>query len=369
MEQNSKPSLTTLQSALIINIISNMHSMDELGITYYVRAVEMAYELKLFKPSGGRKPTRKRQAYDFTAWCLYFWISFQSYHFNVVPSIILPPETALPDPQHDPDWYGEIMVKYPLNNHRFAMNYAQLFVAKCRLAIIINGITQQIFGPKTPAINSTMLRDLISQLNSWFITLPACLKPENIVFPAQMNLHLMYHLVAIHLHEAVDPDSSAIRKLKIYFDTLIRLYFLRHGFESPDAYSTYILYVLAFRAQADLNEAKDPSRIDDLCSTLILASKGLNSQGKSYYLPQMLLRVVHDKMSVENAGILNKTAGILPEELDLRQVRKAHVQASYPVEIVNIINNPDSKSLTEFIRLYAKMALDEQNQEASTSSD
>jgi len=83
----------------------------------------------------------------------------------------------------------------------------------------------------------------------------------------------------------------------------------------------------------------------------------------------MLLRVVHDKMSVENAGILNKTAGILPEELDLRQVRKAHVQASYPVEIVNIINNPDSKSLTEFIRLYAKMALDEQNQEASTSSD
>jgi hypothetical protein len=65
--------LTTLQATLIINLIYNSDSMDQLGITYAIKAIAMAHELKIFGPLTSVKSERRRQSYSFTAWCLYSW--------------------------------------------------------------------------------------------------------------------------------------------------------------------------------------------------------------------------------------------------------------------------------------------------------
>lgn len=73
MEQLENKSLTTLQAALVINLIYVGNSMNKLGITYAIQAVAMAHELEIFGPLTNVKSQRRRQSYSFTAWCLYFW--------------------------------------------------------------------------------------------------------------------------------------------------------------------------------------------------------------------------------------------------------------------------------------------------------
>ena len=73
VEQGEKSSLTTVQADIILNIIFNMHLMDKIGTTYAIHAVAMAHDLKLFAPSARVKDKRKQRAYDYTAWCVYWW--------------------------------------------------------------------------------------------------------------------------------------------------------------------------------------------------------------------------------------------------------------------------------------------------------
>jgi hypothetical protein len=73
VEQTLKTSLPTLQAALVLNIRLNMCSMDRHGMQLNVKAMAMAHELKLFRPSSQFKSMRKQICYEFTSWCLYFW--------------------------------------------------------------------------------------------------------------------------------------------------------------------------------------------------------------------------------------------------------------------------------------------------------
>lgn len=73
LELGTKKSLPTLQAALLINILFDMHVMDKIGRWYVIQAVGIAHELGLFGPSEQTKASTGRNSYDFTRWCLYFW--------------------------------------------------------------------------------------------------------------------------------------------------------------------------------------------------------------------------------------------------------------------------------------------------------
>jgi hypothetical protein len=70
---NEKNSLTTIQAALVINIIMNMYSLDKVGMTYAVKAVAMSHELELFTPHTHSNGTASQQSYGFTAWSVFWW--------------------------------------------------------------------------------------------------------------------------------------------------------------------------------------------------------------------------------------------------------------------------------------------------------
>jgi hypothetical protein len=72
MEQFQPKSLTTLQATLLINIVLNSDSLDQLGLPYSEKAVAMAEELDIFGPLTTVTSERVRQAYTMTAHCLYF---------------------------------------------------------------------------------------------------------------------------------------------------------------------------------------------------------------------------------------------------------------------------------------------------------
>lgn len=70
--------LTTIQAALILNIVSNMNGVDKLGLLYMTHAVSMAKNLGLYKRARVSM-TKLQNSRDFTAWVLYAWQGYVQY--------------------------------------------------------------------------------------------------------------------------------------------------------------------------------------------------------------------------------------------------------------------------------------------------
>ncbi|KAF4340441.1 nitrate assimilation regulatory nirA [Fusarium beomiforme] len=374
MELMEKSSITTVQAAVIINIIYNMYSMDKLGMTYGVQAVAMAKDLKIFYSSSRPKSMKRQHVYDFTAWCLYYWMSLQCYHFMVPSFIKDPPKVALPNPDSASRWAGEFLLRYPLSQTLYSMHHAELFKSKMDLIRVINRIGVKLFHSTDSASgeeDNTELNEYLIALKNWYLTLPASLAPSAIIFPCQLKLHLLYHNVVINLCELLVPSGkeseadqtseetlAQLSHSRICFETIMRLYYLRHGFESADAYMAHDLAVLGFMA---LGKLKDGGRVqnEDLRSTLLLAAKGLGDQGRNYYFPFTLFHVIQGEMSEEDKALLHQFMTSLKEDVISRQVRAKHVQAQYPCDIIKITDYPESKRLGNLIKQYVNLAISE----------
>jgi hypothetical protein len=197
--------LTTLQAAVIINVVLNSDSMDKLGLLYSVQAIAIAEELDIFGPLTNVKSERGRQSYCFTAWALYFWTGYalhecqepltnnrrvQCYYFMIPPLIRFPPETALPHPDQDSDRYPELWLQYPDGQALVPTQFGHFFAAKNRLMTIINRISFKFFKKDSSNSNpksSTVVR-FITELQKWYSVLPHCLGASEVVFPSQLKL-------------------------------------------------------------------------------------------------------------------------------------------------------------------------------------
>ncbi|KAL0931448.1 C6 transcription factor [Colletotrichum truncatum] len=287
--------------------------------------------------------------------------SLQSYHFLVAPLIKEPPQTPLPDPDQYPEWYGETFLRYPLSRTLVPMHFGHLANSKFRLAVIINSLVGHLFSPtgSTPPASQT-ISEYLPKLTSWFTSLPKCLGPSEIVFPVQLKLHLGYHnlitnLCELHTDDSSEPiDESTLGTIRAHlshsrvcFEALLRLYYLRHGFEYADTYLTHELSVLGFRAFENcqnLTSTTDgvsvsPDELSDARSTLILAAKGLNEQGLNYYAPFNILCVLVNQMDAYELDMLRKCVSIRSEDSLGNQFRTTH-QGTVPVRDLEYDETP-----------------------------
>jgi len=98
-----------------------------------------------------------------------------------------PPDWHLPDPSKDPEWYGEILVKYPLTNHFFPSYFGQVFKAKNQFRVITNEACQVAYS-KGSEMTLDKANGLYSQLKDWYDGLPTPLSPRAIVLPGHLQL-------------------------------------------------------------------------------------------------------------------------------------------------------------------------------------
>jgi hypothetical protein len=136
------------------------------------------------------------------------------------------------------------------------------------------------------------------------------------------------------------------------FETIFRLYYLRHGFQNSDVYMAHGLNVLANMALARTKSAAKPSKqeLDDARSTVLLAAKGLNEQGKNYYLTYILFRVFVQEMDSADVGIMKTFLSIRRGDREADQLRSKHVHAQYPVNIERLGDDPDSQRLCNLVK-------------------
>ncbi|UPL02438.1 hypothetical protein LCI18_013372 [Fusarium solani-melongenae] len=388
-EMPQERTLTTLQAGLVMNSIFSIYGMDRLASAYLVQATTIVNDLGLLDASTNVEDPRLRHSYNFTAWSFFHWQCILSYQFMTEPPLARPPRTAMPDPSHDPEWYGEIWLKYPSTEVLVPLQYRYVFKAKSDFSIILNSAIVKAYGAdgKDGLVQrgAKQVEDILRGLKAWHNTLPDLLAPSNVVFPSQLKIHLHYYHVLIQLYELLvaeqgvgspslplDTDhlQNTLAECRAFFETILRIYYLRHGFEHGNLMLIQYLAKLAFMALGKLkelstsNSSSSPMDVGDsdpeaAKSTLLIAQKGLSDQGKSYYFPQTMSNIVLGHVSTEDPYLLQGDTSVEQETRGEAKKREEQLEGQCPLDVRDISKNPDQHQSENWIRQYAKLTLDE----------
>ncbi|KAF5229279.1 hypothetical protein FANTH_14269 [Fusarium anthophilum] len=393
VEVTHNRSLTTLQAALVLNTIVNMFDMDHLSSAFLVRSIEIAHGLGLFEPTTYIMNKKLRNSYDLTAWSLFHWQCTLSYQFMTQPLLKAPPKTPLPDPDRDPDWFGEIWLKYPSSSTLAPLNIGLVFEAKMNFSVVLNEAMLEIQEDSTDSYllqnGGKKIIEITKRLDAWYKSMPEPLSPTKIVSPSQLKIHLHYCYVIIQLYEILAPGGQRqapnlpeeehlqtnLSKYRGYFETILRIHYLRHSFEYGNMMLTRFLAMLAFLSLnkiESLTTCTEPGHImtgsgldvgdtdpKEVRATLLIAQKGLSDTGRGYYLPRTLLRDVLVNMTASDVTILQSFITIPPEGPEKMQERKMYMESHCPPDILRIANDPNKQPDGNWIQRFAMLTLGE----------
>lgn len=163
---------------------------------------------------------------------------------------------------------------------------------------------------------------------SWFICISAYLyarRPLNLrgfwllsICSMQFQnyiINLLEEPMATRLDKPhIDAFSQSIRQkprellssLKRSFETVIRLYYLRHSFEALDYFMVQYLSMLAFMAHGAIHASMQRTTLQTLKSTIILAAMGLRDQSASFYTGRMVFKAVRSRMRREEIELIDR---------------------------------------------------------------
>lgn len=171
---------------------------------------------------------------------------------------------------------------------------------------------------------------------------------------------------SVSSHTQAEIPQLALEHSQICLETLVRLYYLRHGFNGSDALITNFLVLVAFHSIVKLKTGTPPLSsssssnfsmpgtnalpfaapdLSDARATLILAEKGLQEQGQCYFFSQTVFHVVLDSISPEDAQLVQHYTKVPSEGPDERRMRAKHVHSDFPIEIVTVTDPATSQSL------------------------
>ena len=110
-------------------------------------------------------------------------------HFFRQPIIDSPPEWVLPDPDVDQAFYGEVWLRYPLNNTHFPLYFGHIFKARSEYCVILNDTCRLVFPPAAERKYAPKdIADLYGRYTKWHADLPSCLSPQRISHTAHLKL-------------------------------------------------------------------------------------------------------------------------------------------------------------------------------------
>lgn len=159
------------------------------------------------------------------------------------------------------------------------------------------------------------------------------------------------------LAKGVYLQKSHIEPSKVRFETLMRLYFLRHSFSGSDQYLVVLLLALACSAIDKLESNNLPSLQDALISTVLLSAKGLFDQSQLCYVAEVVLHVVRDKMSPRVRALLAPYLRS-QEEFDSRRGMASEITRSeLPIPIVNIGQDRKLEKLENVVKEYSELSI------------
>ncbi|KAJ0330169.1 hypothetical protein COL922a_012466, partial [Colletotrichum nupharicola] len=158
----------------------------------------------------------------------------------------------------------------------------------------------------------------------------------------------------------LDPTlQKVVAGAKKYLQTLIRLYYLRHGYEAMNLFLVIPLMLTGYDCINAILEEKSGHQIEILRSTLILVAKGLQNQRRNHYLAEALFRVIGGRMLPQEVALLRSSMTFDDEqEMEKHDMVQA-VRSHWPVSIVKKQEEVDEHILTHLVESYGSMNVEE----------
>jgi hypothetical protein len=170
-----------------------------------------------------------------------------------------------------------------------------------------------------------------------------------------------YHQTVIALFEpwtiapVGDIDANIIEistVAKARFETLARLYFLRHSFDSNSNILPSFLLFLASGAYRSLS-SQQRSEVTPEVSTFFLCSKGLHDGGKNNYISILFFHLIKDMVDPDDSKILDNLKTI-ESEFETVELRPELVHSIWPVFSSIDTSN---KTMGEMIQTFSTLEL------------
>ncbi|KAK3358721.1 hypothetical protein B0T25DRAFT_599547, partial [Lasiosphaeria hispida] len=390
--RTGRVTLTLAQTAVLLNLEYNHNGQDDVGYVFLQQAVGMANTLGLYKPDphGSTQSKRMKNAREFFAWGLFSWTVLQSYYFYREPLIKTPPATPLPDPEKDPSWYGEFWLQYPMNSSLFPARHGYTVRTIALLRIILCEIACRAFrgegGTQTLSWNDIV--EFRAKLDRWYQAIPEPISAKNVVFPWHLKTHLEYYAALYNLHTGLlSPQGSTSARQKTVsevssfsitrFETITRLYYLRHSFETMDGFLTFHLSHLAaatLKAMQSLSHSTsnglppDQRLLKTLRSTVFLCIKGLNDQARYIHVAVVVYRLNRDTLSNYDLGLLRTNVNLFEStEADASLAQNCHSAWPLPMK-TDEPEGPQGAAVGNLVRQYGRLAIEEGSEEGSRDS-
>ncbi|KAH8650147.1 hypothetical protein BX600DRAFT_554549 [Xylariales sp. PMI_506] len=395
-----KPDLTTLQAAIVLHIIYSQFAMDQIGRSYLERAVTLAHDLGLFKTDVPQPSREMAHARYFTAWCLFRWQATHGYYFARPSLISHPPPFALPDPDKEPSWYGNILLKYPSSDEPVSTHFGHVFKVTCELRIILNDLSQALFPrneipPSRCEPRLDTISNFLARLNTWFHNLCEPLEPKNIVLPCQITIHIEYQCLSFGLFQMWETQRRPLPNMPrdqlrggslqavIRAETLARLYYLRHGYRFCDVHLAYLLIFLTIiilentpeittattttmtttttgaRLDGNYHDGGDDRTAAEArkraLSSLILFMMGIQEQGRYAYAALVAARLLRERFTPEDLAVLDAHTtssnhdGFTGEPMS--PVLCENVRSQWPLTIIKANEDPKPLQLSELVSM------------------
>ncbi|KAI0845263.1 hypothetical protein F5Y00DRAFT_265794 [Daldinia vernicosa] len=362
--EQAQPAITTAQAAAIINLTCNLNGIDEISWIYTYKSIEIARDLSLFSP-GPDESKEWQVAAGTTAWCLFNWQALATFHTFQPPLVKDPPNRPLPDIDDASAFYGEIWVKYPLGRDLVPILNGLVFRTVSQFRVIMNEITALSFSHarnfNRMSLNAAV--EFRARLSTWYENLPKPLQAQDAVMPSHLKIHMYYHVLLIslfepfmqmgYIHAEANP-GIIVKHSKACFETLLRAYYLRHGFESLDITLVQLLALLGFGTLKDASLVEKGSAAHEaIRSTLLLCAKGLWEQGQNYYVAEVVFRLFRQSLSAEDAQLFRDITEI--EEGDGRpNFMAVEIRSGWPIGIFSMADENSERTLNQFVHWWER---------------
>jgi hypothetical protein len=150
----------------------------------------------------------------------------------------------------------------------------------------------------------------------------------------------------------VYPQSSINTSIAVrrdYLETVLRLYYLRHGFQYFDAIILVYMVALGSTAIEGIKTSPLSSQQNRFRSTLILCAKGIHDQGMNFHFGKFMFRLICNRMGPEDISLLNQCAKL--EELDESESLKTeYIESEWPNPFMDVSQESNSWDSVENIQ-------------------
>jgi hypothetical protein len=146
----------------------------------------------------------------------------------------------------------------------------------------------------------------------------------------------------------------------LYLQTLIRLYYLRHGYEAMDLFIVIPLMLSATDCIDAINAQPPTSNLESLRSTLILTAMGLHTQRRNHYLAEALFRVVRGRMRPAELALFKGVINMDEDETERNARMVQEVRSDWPVSVVKKKDEKNAYVLKHLVDNYAHLNVDDE---------